>query len=265
MAEPNVATKSDIDFQESDLLHAQHLNVLREKYSSELSYRFIDQDSHPDSRYYEQIIFDDKQIPTRANSWHDYFNGLIWLSFPQTKAMLNHLHWQDIAKHGLKHRTPVRDRVTHFDECGIVLLTDIADVERKLKQHNWRGLFIDDNKHWFAEKNGIIPIHFGHANLEMLRKPFIGLTAKVLVIKSKEMLHHAHSSYALQSSAETRQRAQKGLDEGLLEYLTNEPVFTERGSLLPMPILGVPTWHNGVQDEDFYNNKDYFMPLSTKK
>ncbi len=49
--------------------------------------RFICQESMPeDVRYYEQIIFEDNAIPTRRESWHDFFNGIIWLQFPQTKT-----------------------------------------------------------------------------------------------------------------------------------------------------------------------------------
>ena len=30
-----------------------------------------------DGRYYEQIITNSRQVPSRETSWHDFFNGLI--------------------------------------------------------------------------------------------------------------------------------------------------------------------------------------------
>ena len=79
------------------------------------------------SAYYEQIIFQHKTIPTRPQSWHDLFNALIWIQFPQCKTLLNKLHIEDIEQFGLSPRTRRRNHLTHFDECGVVLACSDPD------------------------------------------------------------------------------------------------------------------------------------------
>jgi hypothetical protein len=232
---------------------ADTLNTANKRHGGASDYVFIDQDKMQDSRYYEEIIFQDSCIPTRNNSLHDYFNGLIWLTYPKTKVLLNQLHWQDIQALGHKKRTPRRDRITHFDECGIILLTNKIELRQKLKEHQWTELFYHQRDEWF--KN-IVPLHFGHANLEMLCQPFIGLTAKALVIHSPSLL----KSYQ-QNSVET----QRLIDAYLAEEIKNSGMFDVKGALSPLPILGIPEWHNATQDLDFYANTDYFMPAKNNK
>lgn len=248
-----------------DRLCAQHLNELQQHYAPDLAYRFVDQDSMEDARYYEEIIFQDKCIPTRSGSFHDYFNGLIWLQFGRTKSYLNALHWHDIVQEGHQIRTPMRDRVTHFDECGMVLVSDIVELKDRITAHDWQWLFVDKQHSWFAPVNGIVPLHFGHANLEMLCQPFIGLTAKVLVITNSELLQIAHLSQQAGNSTQDRLHIRQHVDQALVKELKNTEVFEQRGGLLALPILGIPNWHNQTQDAGFYANQRYFMPHPTQR
>ncbi|WP_395342337.1 DUF3025 domain-containing protein [Ningiella sp. W23] len=215
---------------------------------TEFAYEFYAQDQFPDERYYEEIIFQDRRIPTRTNNLHDFFNGLIWLQFPQTKALLNALHWEDMVSVGRKKRTPKRDRITHFDECGLIILSDLPELESRLRAHDWQWLFIENRDAWFTR---ILPIHFGHANLEMLCEPFIGLTGKALVL-SQEEAGVSHSN-----SYENRINE---LDSRLVAHIKEQGVFDQKGALCPLPILGIPGWHKGHQDTGFYANREYFMP-----
>jgi hypothetical protein len=257
----------------SRILNAHYLNQLKSAYSPHLIYSFIEQQAQTtpkaavksgavseDNRYYEEIIYQDKTIPTRNNSWHDYFNGMIWLTFGQTKAYLNSLHWRDIAKTGHKKRSAKRDRITHFDECGMVLVTDLPEIEIMLKEHDWQGLFVDNRHRWFNGKGGIVPLHFGHANLEMLREPFIGLTAKTIVMQNADLLKTAHKTYTSTYWNDSVSAAHRTIDSAVLQTLQQDCIFDERGRLMPMPILGIPEWHNDAQDQNFYHNKTYFMP-----
>ncbi|MBT1450942.1 DUF3025 domain-containing protein [Glaciecola sp. XM2] len=231
---------------------ADLLNFIACEQQQPLAYRFVDQDSMEDSRYYEQIIYQDKVIPTRNNSWHDYFNGLIWILYPSTKGLLNQLHWQDIEPKGHQRRTPRRDRMTHFDECGMILLTDSPNLHAALSAHDWSNLFIARRDDWF---NRIIPLHFGHANLEMLCQPFIGLTAKAYVLNMPTLT---------KMCAEDINGALPSIDIALSEALIKEGVFEKKGQLRPLPLLGIPGWHNEAQDATFYANADYFMPLKPR-
>ena len=41
------------------------------------------------SRLYEPRIFLQGEVNTRAGSWHDFYNALIWYAFPKIKSILN--------------------------------------------------------------------------------------------------------------------------------------------------------------------------------
>jgi hypothetical protein len=246
----------------ANCLSAQYLNQLKDVFAPSIDYSFINQDSMKDSRYYEQIIFQDKLIPTRTGSLHDYFNGLIWLQFAHTKAYLNQLHWQDIKAQGLQRRSAVRDRITHFDECGIVLVSDLPELRERLAAHDWQWLFVENRPRWFQSRRGIVPLHFGHANLEMLCNPFIGLTAKALVIESPKLLLAANELHSGLGDTDSDRLGQTriDIDRSLQDILHNQMIFDQKRAMLPLPILGIPRWHNQAQDSAFYGNANYFMP-----
>ncbi|MFT4732101.1 MAG: hypothetical protein ACI89W_001122 [Gammaproteobacteria bacterium] len=225
--------------------------------------RFVCQDSMPsDSRYYEQIIFEEHIIPTRIGSWHDFFNGIIWLQYPKTKNYLNRLHISEINAHGLNPRTQVRNHITHFDECGVVLFvhgsTLLARLHLLFEMQEWNTLFCELKDEW---NNSIFPVVFGHANLEMLLTPFIGLTGKVLLIQIDEKplvqaaLQNRDKSIVNQASISSG-----SLDTLLFEYIQSNKTFNTSKPFYPLPLLGVPHWHYAEQGAAFYANKDYFMP-----
>lgn len=220
--------------------------------------RFICQESMPkDGRYYEQVIFEDHAIPTRRESWHDFFNGIIWLQFPQTKTYLNRLHISEINTHGLDPRTKARNHITHFDECGIVLFITGTRLFAKLNllfdTQQWTTIFCELKEKWHTS---ILPVVFGHANLEMLLTPFVGLTGKVLLIQIDEK----HATQGLMSLLGSRL-----LDTLLVQHIqTNQTLFANK-PFYPLPILGIPHWHYGEQDPAFYANERYFMPKRQHK
>ena len=61
--------------------------------------RFVPQADLPAGTAYESFIFDTASVPTRDNL-HDFFNGLIWQHYPQTKRRLNQLQAQAIVAQG---------------------------------------------------------------------------------------------------------------------------------------------------------------------
>ena len=214
---------------------------------------FIDQGDLPEteSRYYEAIIAQDNQVPTREQSYHDLFNALVWLQFPRTKRLLNRLHMADINAFGAHPRTARRNRLTHFDECGVVLAVPADKLERAnillalLDNHQWREALFDARAAW---GDVIHPILFGHANLEMMLSPFIGLTGKWLAVvvpegfKSSDPMTQCHT-----------------VDTALEKRISALGDFEQGAVLKPLPLLGVPGWAN-EQSESFYANKAYFRP-----
>ena len=76
----------------------------------------------PDGLVYECRIWDSGEVETRPDNWHDFFNALVWLSFPQTKIAVSAAHMRAMQTPG-EARGTTRDALTHFDECGIAVLS----------------------------------------------------------------------------------------------------------------------------------------------
>lgn len=207
--------------------------------------------SDAEHRYYEQIVSDDGCVPTRENSWHDLFNALIWMQFPQTKAYLNALHVDDIQTYGLTPRTKRRNHITHFDECGVVLAVPQNQLEAgnqlllHLGEHQWIEGFYHQKHQW---NTSLFPFVFGHAVLEMMLNPFIGLTAKWLAV----VVADNFSRLSFQQQCEE-------LDHRLVKRIKHLDDLTPRHILKPLPVLGVPEWSK-TQTLTFYENEEYFRP-----
>lgn len=78
---------------------------------------------------YEPRIFLQGEIRTRYENWHDFYNALIWYTFPKIKATLNmrqFLAFDENAefpwKNPPKSRTREQDFLTIFDEGGCLLV-----------------------------------------------------------------------------------------------------------------------------------------------
>ncbi|MBT0584794.1 DUF3025 domain-containing protein [Alteromonas oceanisediminis] len=199
-----------------------------------------------DQRYYESIIFEDNRVPTREGSWHDFFGGLIWLQFPHTKRLLNRLHVDEIRQHGLHPRTRLRNQITHFDECGLILCGTsprARPVVEALAQHHWHSALWDNRACWHDD---LIPIIFGHANLEMLMNPYLGLTAKWVYVELPSI------DAAVVSSGHFGR-----LDNYLAHEANLAEQFEQRQRLKPLPLAGIPSWHSN-QSAAFYANTEVF-------
>ncbi len=206
--------------------------------------RFAEQMDDP--RYYEQIIFEDKCVPTRPRNWHDFYNACIWRLFPKTKHALNRIHMFEISEFGLTPRTSRRDRVTHFDECGVVLAFSDPHVMKALTEHQWQYAFIEERSAWGSSVNAYL---FGHANYEMLMNPHIGLTGKWLGVE----VGTSFWDWPLKEQY-------KFLDQELERYAGEAKSFTRKNQLHPLPLLGIPGWWRENERPEFYDNVDYFRP-----
>ncbi|MBM0103207.1 DUF3025 domain-containing protein [Steroidobacter sp. S1-65] len=188
--------------------------------------RFVAQTALPEGEPYESFIFRTGCIPTRDNL-HDLFNGLMWLSYPQTKRQLNILQAQQLATRGNPgSRGPLRDALTLFDENAAILRAPTPLLEA-LRQRNWKGLFLDQREQWAAARLVI----FGHALMEKLLQPYKAITAHVWVVD-------AISDESLAASLDPSRLAAK--------------------DFLPLPVLGVPGWWPANEAPGFYDDADVF-------
>ncbi|WMN59940.1 DUF3025 domain-containing protein [Pseudoalteromonas xiamenensis] len=204
-----------------------------------------------ETRYYEAIIYETGQVPTREDNWHDLFGALIWCLFPRTKALLNVLHMQDIQQSGLKTRTPMRNAITLWDECGVLVVTTNLKRIEQLQNHQWQDVFITHRDEWGKEIEAVM---FGHANYEMMTAPFEGLTGKLLPVIVDELYF----------SLSTKERY-AFLDEQLVQMISSQHILKNNKSMSPLPLLGIPGWWHDNENSEFYSNTDYFRPKRTHK
>jgi hypothetical protein len=198
---------------------------------------------------YEEVIFNTGKVPTRTKSWHDVFGAVIWSLFPKTKALINKLHHDDIKQNGKVERSTLRNALTLFDECGVLLITQNTEIVDQLRQHQWQQAFIENRELWGkTSEDGVIPFQFGHANYEMLTKPYSGLTGKWLHIDTSAELA------GLPLNVQYRL-----VDEKLSEKIA-KGCLNDNKELSPLPLLGVPGWHELNEDPNYYDDTNYFRP-----
>ncbi len=207
--------------------------------------RFVNQDDIDfNGRAYETVIYQSGQIPTRKDNWHDMFGAFIWCLFPKTKAKLNELHHLDISAHGEKVRTKTRNAITLLDECGVILAITDDSYRQQFRAHQWHWGFVKQRSSWGRD---ISAFTIGHANYEMLTKPYIGLTGKAIFVDVPQ----GFSQFALKEQYSY-------LDRKLCQIITEQDLLKDNSAFSPLPLLGVPGWYPDNEDPTFYQNKDYF-------
>lgn len=203
--------------------------------------KFVPQSDLPPGMGYEHYLFQSSQCPTRDNL-HDFFNGLCWLRFPQTKQKINQLHAAELdgakaavnAGVNLPPRGPVRDALTVFDENAAFLLAPQL-LWDALDARDWRRLFVDLRPLW-AEAQLVL---FGHALLEKLVCPRKPITA-----------HVYRAQPAIHSIAELDAWVARDLSAG---KLASKP-------FAPLPVLGLPGWWPDNEEVSFYDDATVFRP-----
>ena len=196
--------------------------------------RFVPQSRLPPGEAYERYIFNSGQCPTRDNL-HDFFNGLCWIRFPETKKKLNRLQAGEIARSGVAAlRGPVRDALTVFDENAAFLLAP-QPLWDALVARDWQQLFVGLRPLWQQAQL----ILFGHALLEKLVYPRKQVAAHVYLAQP-----------AIKSIAK--------LDFWIANDLSAEKLAGK--PFTPLPVLGVPGWWPENEDFSFYDDAAVFRP-----
>lgn len=210
-----------------------------------LPLQFIVQEGLPEGVAYEAHISASGQVPTRENL-HDFFNALVWLTFPKIKRQLNALQSAQIASLGIgKSRGPARDAATIFDENAAILVVEDSNAGRALfehlREHEWHAAFVELRAMFgsTAEVWGV-----GHALMEKLVKPYKAITAHTWVVWVK-------SEFFTLEWEEKR----AWLDAQVATQLQTHNLST--ADYTPLPVLGIPAWWPG-QDAEFYADAGVF-------
>ncbi|CAN7614469.1 DUF3025 domain-containing protein [Pseudoduganella sp. LjRoot289] len=212
---------------------------------------FVPQSALPEGVAYEEFIGATGGVPTRDNL-HDFFNGLVWLSFPLIKRQLNALQAAQIAQDGVgKSRGPARDAATLFDENAALLVVRESERGRALAQalrgHEWRAAFVELRALFGVDAQVWL---FGHALMEKLVAPYKAITAHTRIVMAGD------GFFALGHAAR-----QAWLDAQVARELADEGLG--KSSFTPLPVLGVPGWWP-QQDEDFYSDVAVFRPKRSR-
>lgn len=194
---------------------------------------------------YEHRIFTTGQVSTRPDNWHDLFNALVWMRFPRIKIAMNTLHFHAYAQQANGRRGALRDALTLFDECGVIVFSQRPELLEALAQRRWSALFQQD----LFRKDMHLAI-CGHAMLEKYLSPYKSMTAKALLVQ-------VDTSYM----ALPREELLTYLDKQLAEQLLAKRILTAPACLAPLPLAGIPGWWpDADQDDEFYADRQVFRP-----
>jgi hypothetical protein len=174
-------------------------------------------------------------VPTRPESLHDWFNALVWLAFPRTKARINALHAAAIPGEGGR-RGRLRDMLTIFDEGGALVVSRNAHLVELVREMRWRALFWDYRKEFEREMQFVV---IGHAVLEQALKPWPGITCKAIFASPD-----------------------RPLDDQAAEWLAACGPQATPKDLAPLPVFGYPGWLPASGNAEFYDDTRYFRARS---
>ncbi len=197
-----------------------------------------------DGLAYECRIRDNGEVETRPDNWHDFFNALVWLSFPQAKLALSGRHARAMVQAGTA-RGATRDALTHFDECGIVVLSSQPDLLDLLRDFKWKALFSERRADVMRAMRFVV---FGHATYEALLKPFRGLTAKAILHDIDEPWLHLPAA------------AQLAAVDALLAADLTSGRYPRPRDFQPLPLLGIPGVTPDSVDPAYYDDTWQFRP-----
>ena len=217
---------------------ADRLNV---QVGSGLPLQFVDAGAGPDMAY-EARAYQYGEVETRADNWHDLFGAWVWLTFPRSKAAMNRRHWQAMqAEQGA--RGPVRDALTQFDECGVVVLCSDMTLWQSLCCHQWRDVFVRRRVDVLHHLRFLV---FGHGSLDALRFPFIGLCGKAWCFPVEALPGDAPTLVALADS--------------LLADFLDQCIDLAPRLWQPLPLLGIPGACSDNESPAYYDDTRQFRP-----
>jgi Protein of unknown function (DUF3025) len=202
-------------------------------------------DDESTSMHYEKRIAETGEIATREN-WHDFFNAMQWLTFPKSKAAISEMHTRLMSAQidDVKMRSIARDVLTLFDEGGVIVASADESLLTHIRNFEWKRLFVDRCAEAVKDINFYLA---GHSVLEKMLDPFVGVTAKALLLKVDD------NFFAQSHDAQLRE-----IDSRAAIWLMNESSLASTRNLHPLPILGIPGWFAANESPSFYDDAHYF-------
>jgi len=248
--------------------------------------RIVAQDAKAKSfeQTYLARIYQRGEIQTRLHNWHDLFQILSWRLFPRSKASLVRRHyvcakqrWQQQQQGKLApgRRSVEENALSLWDEGGLLLLCADQDFPALVRQFRWRELFLQRRDQLRRKLRMLV---FGHALLDKLRHPYIGMTGNAILLPlpdqaltSNEQDLFAFADEQLASllahdltTAHTQAPAVMNDNENKPPSSAQTPGYTpwlrQPRDLQPFPVLGMPGLWPDNETPAFYDNSGYFRP-----
>jgi hypothetical protein len=195
---------------------------------------------------YEQRLYARGELEFREHNWHDLFNVLVWLTFPQAKAALNARHHAALPAAGAGARGPVRDALTLFDESGVIVVSADAELLHMIRGFHWKPLFWERRAEVVADMDFLL---FGHALCEKALAPYKGITGRGLLLE-------VDRDFMSLPPAERLAR----IDSRVAMWISDPQVLCHTHELAPLPVLGVPGWCADNRQSAYYDDRDHFRP-----
>lgn len=211
---------------------------------------------HGSGLAYEERVWWLGEIETRPGHWHDAFNALVWLTFPRIKAALNHAHHvalsaqrHTMSSHEKGQRGSMRDALTQFDECGVIVVSSDLALWKDLCAHHWKKVFWEQRDHVRQQLRVFV---FGHATYDLLRHPHLGLCGKAVFLP----VHEDWLTQTLEAQCRDidQRLARRFHPQALNGYRTPKDFH-------PLPLLGIPGVTPENEHADYYENTRQFRPL----
>jgi hypothetical protein len=200
---------------------------------------------------YEPRCYLRGEVPTRAGNWHDLFNALVWLTFPEMKAAMNARHYRAMTGTvAFEHQTSaserggVRDVTTLLDESGVIVVSSNIELIRMMKNFEWKELF------WHRRREVLAHMRFyivGHGLYEKALRPYVGMTGHGMLLQVASEFHDLSLEQQLVN-----------VDMLVAEQLRDEEKYRIPDELSPVPLLGIPGWMAENDNAAFYDNTTYF-------
>jgi hypothetical protein len=207
--------------------------------------RFITQDAETLERCggYEQHVAQTGAVPTRAQSWHDFFNMAVWAHFPRLRWALNAIHVdRELGPLDPRNgRAPQQNVAAQLDESGLIVAGAAPDLLSELAALRFKRVFWERREELLATTRFWI---VGHGLLESLLAPHLGLSSKAILLE----LPRLPASYAV---GELRQYIDAEVARRIHAWRQTAPMIH------PVPILGIPGYADNVAPE-FYDDARYF-------
>lgn len=207
--------------------------------------RFVHQDRTAVTKAggYEAHVATLRAVPTRARSWHDLFNMVVWAHFPKLRWALNGLHVEADpgAQDPRNGRSPAQNLAASFDEAGLLVVSTSADVLSDLRELRFKRALWERREELSATTRFWL---VGHGTLETLLAPHPGIVARALQLHVPRLpCAEGEEAFRFEVDALAAARIRSWR--------------ASRAVLDPVPVLGIPGYFSNDTCE-FYDDPDHF-------